>query len=325
MGDSSKGGTLKRLVMLSLGLVAALAVGIGPAGAVTGNAVDDNEHPFVGLVGFYNYDEEGNEVFLWRCSGSLLTDRVFLTAGHCTDQDVAAGQDEPAFARIWFHQNVGGAYNPPTVPEDPNTGYPNRCLDDDPLCVESTMLFDLGFADFEGFPNIRDVGLIILPEDQSVSVSEYGQLAEAGFLEETLAGPRGHQDTTFTISGYGLSYSNPAKTLSFRERLMALTKLVNLNQSANTAGFNLALGGSGGGGRGGSCFGDSGGPVFYGGFTSNIIVGVTSWGFGFNRQTCGGPGFVFRTDTDAVIEWILGLVEEHAPGELDEIQFVPAS
>jgi hypothetical protein len=305
---------MKRLLLLMAVLVAGLTVLPGSARAITGNFVKDSEHPYVGLVAFY--DADGN--FMWRCSGSLLTDRVFLTAGHCTDQDA---EESPVMARIWFHQNVGGAFNPPTVPEDPNTGYPNRCLPGDPLCAESTLLFDFGFDNFAGFPNIHDVGLIILPEDQAVELPEYGVLAPAGFLEEILAGPLGHADTTFTLSGYGLSFSNPAKALSFRERLMAQARLVNLNQSANTAGFNLQLSGDRGGGRGGSCFGDSGGPAFYGGFSSNVIVGVTSWGFGFNRQTCGGVGFVFRTDTEAVISWILGIVEENAPSELSEIQF----
>ena len=313
---------MRRLFVLVAALVTTLAIAVTPGSAVTGNFVKDFEHPYVGLVAFY--DAEGE--FLWRCSGSLLTDRVFLTAGHCTDQDA---EESPVSARIWFHQNVGGAFDPVTGAEDPNTGYPNRCLEvngaQDPLCAEATLLFDLGFDNFEGFPEIQDVGLIILPEDQAVELPEYGQLAEAGFLEDTLTRPRGREDITFTISGYGVTFSNPAKAVSFRERLMALTRLVNLNESHNTAGFNLALGGSPGGGRGGSCFGDSGGPVFYGEFSSNIIVGVTSWGFGFNRQTCGGPGFVYRTDTEAVIDWILGIVEEHAPEELDEIQFVAAT
>jgi hypothetical protein len=321
---------MQKLWTLAAGLAAALALMVTPAGAITGNFVKDEEHPFVGLVAFYAYDAEGNEVFLWRCSGSLLTDRVFLTAGHCTDQDIEdplvpceeerSAECEPELARIWFHQNAGGEFDPVTGAEDPNTGYPNRCLEGDPLCAESTLLFDFGFLG--GFPDTKDVGLIILPEDQAVDLSEYGQLAEAGFLEETLAGPRGRQDITFTLSGYGLTFSNPVKAVSFRERLMALTRLVNLNESANTAGFNLAHGGAPGGGRGGSCFGDSGGPLFYGGFGSNVIVGVTSFGFGFNRQTCGGPGFAFRTDTEAVINWILEIIGRHAPGELDEIQFV---
>jgi hypothetical protein len=308
---------MRKLFVLVAALVSTLAIAVAPGSAVTGNFVKDFEHPYVGLVAFY--DDEGN--FMWRCSGSLLTDRVFLTAGHCTDQDA---EESPVMARIWFHQNVGGAYNPPAVPEDPNTGYPNRCLEGDPLCVESTLLFDFGFDNFAGFPNIHDVGLIILPEDQAVELPEYGQLAEAGYLDSLLAGPRGSADITFTISGYGVSRTNPAQAVSFRERLMALAQLVNLNESANTAGFNLQLSGNPGGGRGGLCFGDSGGPVFYGGFSSNVIVGVNSWLFGFNRQTCGGTAFAFRTDTEAVIDWILAIVEQYAPGELDEIQFVEA-
>ena len=304
---------MRKLVTAFVAAISMAALGTAPAGAVTGNFVEDFEHPYVGLVAFY--DADGN--FMWRCSGSLLTDRVFLTAGHCTDQDA---EESPVLARIWFHQNAGGAFDPATGAEDPNTGYPNRCLEGDPLCVESTMLFDFGFDNFAGFPNIHDVGLIILPEDQAVSLPEYGQLAEAGFLE-SIADLRG---ATFTVAGYGVSRINPAQTLSFRERLMAVTRLVNLNQSRNSAGFNLQLSSAPGGGRGGTCFGDSGGPTFYGEPSSNVIVGVNSWLFGFNRQNCGGTGFAFRTDTEAVIDWILGVVAENAPEELDEIQFVEA-
>jgi len=305
---------MKKLLLLVAACVAALSLLPGSARAITGNFVEDNEHPFVGLVAFY--DAEGN--FMWRCSGSLLTDRVFLTAGHCTDQDA---EESPVMARIWFHQDVGGQYNPPSVPIDPRTGYPEMCIDGDPLCVESTLLFDFGFDNFAGFPNIHDVGLIILPEDQAVELPEYGVLAPAGFLDSLSTDAL--KAATFTVAGYGVSRTNPAQTLSFRERLMAQTKLTNpnLNASRNTAGFNLQLGSAPGGGRGGTCFGDSGGPTFYGGFDSNVIVGVNSWLFGFNRQTCGGTGFAFRTDTEAVIDWILGIVEQYAPGELDEIQF----
>jgi secreted trypsin-like serine protease len=305
---------MKKLLLLLAACVAVLSLLPGSAKAITGNFVEDNEHPFVGLVAFY--DAEGN--FMWRCSGSLLTDRVFLTAGHCTDQDA---EESPVMARIWFHQDVGGQYNPPSVPIDPRTGYPEMCIEGDPLCVESTLLFDFGFDNFAGFPNIHDVGLIILPEDQAVELPEYGVLAPAGFLDSLST--EALKAATFTVAGYGVSRTNPAQTLSFRERLMAQTKLTNpnLNASRNTAGFNLQLSSAPGGGRGGTCFGDSGGPTFYGGFSSNVIVGVNSWLFGFNRQTCGGTGFAFRTDTEAVIDWILGIVEQYAPGELDEIQF----
>jgi len=300
---------MKKLLLLVAACVAVLTVLPGSGRAITGNFVPDNEHPYVGLVAFYDADGE----FMWRCSGSLLTDRVFLTAGHCTDQDA---EESPVMARIWFHQDAGADYDPETQ-LDPTTGYPDYCIEGDPLCVESTLLFDFGFDNFAGFPNIHDVGLIILPEDQAVELPEYGVLAPAGFLE-SLATLKG---VTFTVSGYGLTFTNPAQTVSFRSRLMATTHVVNLNRSANTAGFNLQLSGDPGGGRGGTCFGDSGGPTFYGGYESNVIVGVTSWGFGFNRQTCGGVGFAFRTDTEAVISWILDIVEQYAPSELAEIQF----
>ena len=59
-------------------------------------------------------------------------------------------------------------------------------------------------------------------------------------------------------------------------------------------------------GEGGTCSGDSGGPVFYGGYESNIIVAVTSFGL---NALCRGTDFAFRTDQQVVIDWILETVE----------------
>jgi secreted trypsin-like serine protease len=50
-------------------------------------------------------------------------------------------------------------------------------------------------------------------------------------------------------------------------------------------------------------FGDSGGPVFYGGSNSNTIVGITS--FGLSAKTCAGTDFAFRTDQQSLIDWVL--------------------
>ena len=93
---------------------------------------------------------------------------------------------------------------------------------------------------------------------------------------------------------------------------MAKSRLTNL-RSALTGGYNLQTNGSG---RGGTCSGDSGGPVFYGGFESNIIVAVTSFGLNSNRP---GVDFSYRTDTTAVINLILATVPE---SEADDIQIV---
>jgi secreted trypsin-like serine protease len=269
---------------------AAIAFGIATvawapaASAITGNFVRDFEHPFVGLAVFYVNGE-----FSQRCSGSLITPTVFLTAGHCVE-----GADS---ARIYFQQDAGAHYDPDTQ-IDPVSGYPEACAGATlgVTCATSVALYNYGFP--SPFPNRKDVGLVILA--QPIQLTEYGKLAAAGSLD-VLATRRGQQSLTFTVSGYGLTYTNPHVTVSFRERLMASTQLVNL-RSALTGGFNLQTSNNRRPGTGGTCFGDSGGPVFYGGSTSNIIVGVTS--FGLSQWVCQGADFAYRTDQADVLNWI---------------------
>jgi secreted trypsin-like serine protease len=74
---------------------------------------------------------------------------------------------------------------------------------------------------------------------------------------------------------------------------------VNLN-SANNDGYNLQTQGNGNN-RGGTCSGDSGGPVFLGGPDSNLIVGVTSFGL---NALCRGTDFAYRVDRTEVLDWI---------------------
>jgi hypothetical protein len=294
---------MRKFLMVFGTLVIALSLTVLPVLAITGNFVDDFEHPFVGLAVFY--DEEGE--FSHRCSGSLLTPTVFLTAGHCTD-----GADS---ARVYFQQDAGANYDPETE-LDPVTGYPEFCAPGTEgfTCATSDKLYNYGFDNFASFPNTKDLGLVIL--DQPITLSEYGVLSAAGTLDP-FKSQKGKQDLTVTVSGYGLTYSSPVFVVSFRERLMAEAKIVNL-VSANTGGYNLQTTANPGDGKGGTCFGDSGGPVFYGDFSSNLIVGVTSFGFGFNRDVCAGVDFAYRTDRQEVIDWILDTVPEDQ-AELIEI------
>jgi len=280
---------VKKLLALTAALVGALALGLAPAGAITNNYVPDFEHPFVGLVVFY--DDEGE--FSHRCSGSLLSPTVFLTAGHCTEQDA---EDSPVSARVYFQQNAGANYDPATE-LDPVSGYPETCAAGTlgVTCATSDELYDYGFDNFAGFPNTRDVGLVIL--DQPIALSEYGVLAGVGTLDALISQPK--NEDVFTVSGYGLSYSSPVGVVSFRSRMMGPAKLVNVKGGQNK-GFNLQTGGNGGN-RAGTCSGDSGGPVFLGGPTSNVIVAVTSFGL---NEWCRGTDFAYRVDTADVQSWI---------------------
>jgi hypothetical protein len=290
---------MRRYLALLLTVMALVAVTASPASAITGNYVEDFEHPYVGLVVFYDADGE----FSHRCSGALLTPIVFLTAGHCTEGATTA--------RVYFQQDAGANYDPETQ-LDPVSGYPEDCAPGTlgVLCATSDQLYNYGYDEFETFPNTGDVGLVIL--DQPITLSEYGVLAEAGSLDR-LATQRGRQAVTFTASGYGITETNPVSTISYRERLMATARLTNL-RSALTDGFNLQTNGNGKG-QGGTCSGDSGGPVFYGGYSSNLIVAVTSFGL---NEWCRGVDFAYRTDQADVINWILDTVPE---SEVDDIQF----
>jgi hypothetical protein len=277
-------------------VITAIAVTTGSRiDGITGNFVKDFEHPFVGLAVFY--DSHGE--FSHRCSGSLLSPSVFLTAGHCVSGVTTA--------RVYFQQDAGAHFDP-ALGMDPVSGYPDACFTQP--CEVSHQLHNYGYP--AGFPETKDAGLVIL--DSPIVLTEYGVLAAAGSLD-ALATRRGQQQVTFTASGYGLSYINPHFVTSFRERLMATSKLVNLG-SALTGGFNLQTSNNPGIG-GGTCFGDSGGPIFYGSSSSNILVGVTS--FGLSREVCAGVDFAYRTDQAAVIAWILS----HAGAEQNLIHIVP--
>lgn len=274
----------RRLIATLAGLttLAVTAIATQPAGAITNNYLEDDEHPFVGLM--VALDDQGE--FLWRCSGSLLDATTFLTAGHCTDAPAVA-------ARVYFQQDAGANYDA-TLGYDPVSGYPDTC-NDPTMCKEASLIADYGFNDFEGFPNTRDAGVVIL--DEGYDPGEFGQLAAVGTLDP-LFSKKGLKDRTFLASGYGLSYSSPVGVVSFRSRLMGYGTLVN-TVSANNGGYNLQTNGNGNG-KGGTCSGDSGGPIFYPA-DSNTIVAVTS--FGMNAY-CRGVDFSYRVDRQEVQDWI---------------------
>jgi hypothetical protein len=285
-------------------IVLALAVTglvVTPSSAITRNFAPDYEHEYVGLIVFYDASGE----FVHRCTGSLISPTVFLTAGHCVTIDDATGE-LAASARIYFQQDAGADYDP--VTDTPaSSGYPYT----GGVTAHTFYAFDYQGITVPATNN--DVGLVIL--DEPYALDTYGTLAAPGTLELYGTGPTAR----VTVSGYGVTYvnGNPAATVSYRSRLMANTWIIGTNGVAN--GINVQLSSAPGRGGGGTCFGDSGGPTLL--YGTDTIVAVTS--FGMSANVCGGTEFDFRVDTTAVQEWMRSVLTDQQWSEINIVSIQP--
>jgi len=235
--------------------------------AVTFGEPDGNRHPYVGTIIF---QRPGG---YFSCSATLMSPTVLLTAGHCTSGGGAANlktwisfQPSVSLAGSQNYSSLGSFL------DDPNNGW-----------ILGQAIPHPQFNDFAEFPAIYDVGVILL--NHSVSSSTYGALPPQNFLE-TLRGGSKHD---FTIVGYGLQGLIKPFFSALYQRFMGTIRLVELNSTYNggmTAKFtnNPGVGG-------GTCLGDSGGPIFFA--NTNMVVAVVSFG----TTPCIGIDYNFRTDT----------------------------
>jgi Trypsin len=240
--------------------------------AVKYGDLDGNNHPYVGLM--VALDANGGP--LWRCSGTLMSPMLFLTAGHCTEAPAAR-------VTIWFDGDVESGI--------PGNGYPF-----------AGEVFGTPYTHPQYNPNaffLYDLGMVVL--DAPHPMATYGALPQLNVLDQ-MARARGLQNVTFTAVGYGLQFINPVFVQAERRRYSATPHLVQIN-TGFTGNFSLLL--SNNHSTGGTCFGDSGGPNFIG--SSNVVGGVTSFGINGN---CAGTGGVYRVDRQDDLAWLatFGLV-----------------
>jgi V8-like Glu-specific endopeptidase len=256
-------------------IAAAVAVGAmtltaTTASAITSGELDGDGHPYVGLM--VAKDEKGAP--LWRCSGTLISPTLYLTAGHCTSAPAAS-------ATIWFESDLRG-------PLGTAAGYPFG----GDTSVDGTTYTHPDYDDAAFF--LADLGMVVL--DEPVMMREYGQLPTEGQLSSLKPNRR----TTFTAVGYGLQQAFPDaaswKTQADRVRMVAYPHLVQINRGI-VGDDSMIL--SNNTNTGGTCFGDSGGPNFLG--NSNVVAGVTSFGL---NGACGGTGGVYRVDQADDLDWI---------------------
>jgi hypothetical protein len=260
--------------------IALLTVMVMPAAAITKGGVVDTENDFahVGLM-VAGVEEEGEFVPLWRCTGTLVSPTLFVTAGHCTWG--------ATHVEIWFGWDVRPEAEPdyPFLGDASGTPYTHPDYDDNAFFL-------------------HDLGVVVLDEPYVTANGVYADLPTEGQLDALKPGKR----TTFTTVGYGQQRSFPPDTpaddmlsRSERVRMIATPHLLQIN-NANVGDYAMLI--SNNSSTGGTCFGDSGGPTFIG----NTIVAVTSYGLTY---TCAGVGGVYRIDQPDDLNWLYGTFGDH--------------
>ena len=287
--------SIRRLVLAALATVSLAAVPAVTAQAITGGEPDGNGHPNVGVIFFY--DEADH--FRYRCTATLVTPTVLITAAHCTAG--TAGKTIVNFDSEYALSAPSGTPTATDVNADGQsmTGYTQSGKFTDArgrVFYAGTPHAHPQYSDFTDLKNWNDVGVVVL--DVAPTGVSPSPIAPVNYLDGIAKSALSH--TLFTIVGYGTevrkSDSGPQKPTPQSYPLIRrvaeapgqkLTpQILQVNGNINDTR-----------GTGGSCFGDSGGPTFKDGYQ----VTVTSYGYTENCRYLDG---LQRVDIPVVQDWL---------------------
>jgi hypothetical protein len=200
-----------RWAAAALGVAAAALVATAlPATAITDGVPDGDGHPYVGLM----VAQKKDGTPLWRCSGTLISPKLFLTAGHCTESPAER-------VEIWFDADLrdAAANNYPNRGDASGTPYTHPQYDPDAFYT-------------------HDLGVVVL--NAPVKMRTYGALPALDVLDRLSAkDPK----LAFTAVGYGLQTSYPDaadwKTSAERIRMVAHPELIKINTPSTGDGWMI--------------------------------------------------------------------------------------
>ena len=251
-------------VIASLAVAAFLAV-VAPALGVTNGQPDGNRHPYVGVM--IQFIPGTN--FITVCSGSALSPTVFLTAAHCADPALpvfVSYKSSPPFSLA--NDFTQGTFYP----------HPDWCIG----CGHGLPGFDT-----------HDVAVVVLNSPRNPGA--FAALPTPN-LVDTLA-----MRTPVDIVGYGvqgfLRGGGPPEQIFLFTRYFAPSQLIQSNNVHSDEFIKLTANPSHG--KGGVCFGDSGGPDILSG--TNIVLAVNSY---VTNGNCAGVTYSQRVDLPEILAFI---------------------